>query len=596
MARNSIVRTILTVLAVLAVALAPRMHPVQAAPARAATCEAQVRVDGVLSWVTKPLDFCDATSTPQPTVTPTPLATATSVVTATSTAGATVTPTPAPPSGELTTVEHTATTTSTTVPNRWRFTGAWSHDSSNSWSTAVDATASLVFSGDQVALYSAKDAHHGSIGVRIDNGPETLIDLYAATRNASALVYTSPQQASGQHTLTVRVTGTKTAASTGVTASVDHAVIAGSTAPTNTPIVPTATPVAPTATPQSGGASGFVQRNGNAFSLNGQPYRANGINYHAAISRGDNGPCWEQPTTEATWQTHLQWAQASGINVLRVYIQPEHTNSGADFSKADRILAVAEQHNMKVMLVLENQWIWCQTMYKNASWYRGGYKAPYQGNALAGGFREYVQKVVTRYQDDPRIFAWQIMNEAESKVTSDTTNSGHSYGNDDTQADSLYLFTQDIAGLIKSIDANHLVTLGVIGVDGYGGTSGNWYVRLHQLPTIDFATHHDYYESQDFPGSSGGSLPNASTCSDSLACNLARANTTLNKPFIVDEIGIKAQDAAGRTARAGRFDRKYTALYANGADGTFPWTLVFDGDGYQINPGDPAGPVFADHQ
>ena len=44
---------------------------------------------------------------------------------------------------------------------------------------------------------------------------------------------------------------------------------------------------------------------------------------------------------------------------------------------------------------------------------------------------------------------------------------------------------------IKSIDPNHLVSLGTIG-SGQCGTSGDYYKQLHAIPTIDLCEVHDY--------------------------------------------------------------------------------------------------------
>jgi hypothetical protein len=93
------------------------------------------------------------------------------------------------------------------------------------WSTTPGSTATLTFTGTRVALHAVKDFDQGIAAVRVDNAAETSVDDYAATRNASGVVWTSPTLASGTHTLTVRVTGNRNAASAGTVVAIDYAEI-----------------------------------------------------------------------------------------------------------------------------------------------------------------------------------------------------------------------------------------------------------------------------------------------------------------------------------------------------------------------------------
>jgi hypothetical protein len=96
---------------------------------------------------------------------------------------------------------------------------------------------------------------------------------------------------------------------------------------------------------------------------------------------------------------------------------------------------------------------------------------------------------VTRYRDEPAIFGWMLMNEAE----------GRTAGGQDA-AEALYTFTRDMSAYVKALDQHHLVTLGTIG-GGQPGMHGANFERLHGLPTIDFADYHDYgHNEAPLPG------------------------------------------------------------------------------------------------
>jgi hypothetical protein len=114
---------------------------------------------------------------------------------------------------------------------QFNYVGTWKHcarcdkatyNNSNSWTFTPDDYAAFTFEGTQIEYYSVLDGHHGIVAVKIDDGAEVLVDLYGATRREDALVYTSPVLPYGTHRLTIRSTGQKNAASTGIVAAVDR--------------------------------------------------------------------------------------------------------------------------------------------------------------------------------------------------------------------------------------------------------------------------------------------------------------------------------------------------------------------------------------
>jgi hypothetical protein len=120
-----------------------------------------------------------------------------------------------------------------TGANQFRYTGAgWSHvvgtqvigsfDGTVSIDGTANDSAAFSFTGTQVKLYSSERSNRGIAGVSIDGGPETMVDMYSASDRGGALVYTSPVLAAGAHTLTVRITGTKNAASAGTIVCIDR--------------------------------------------------------------------------------------------------------------------------------------------------------------------------------------------------------------------------------------------------------------------------------------------------------------------------------------------------------------------------------------
>lgn len=79
-------------------------------------------------------------------------------------------------------------------------------------SNRVNATMTTTFTGQQIEIITDRDPYRGYMAVSIDNGPETLVNLYAASTTFQQVTYRSPVLTSGTHTIKVRVTGTKDAA------------------------------------------------------------------------------------------------------------------------------------------------------------------------------------------------------------------------------------------------------------------------------------------------------------------------------------------------------------------------------------------------
>ncbi|GAA2525281.1 glycoside hydrolase family 43 protein [Winogradskya humida] len=93
------------------------------------------------------------------------------------------------------------------------------------WTAATGATATFTFTGTQAALLSVRDVGNGIAAISVDGGAEQRVDFYGAIRVGENVNYLSPKLAYGTHTVRVRVTGEKNAASTAANISIDRAEI-----------------------------------------------------------------------------------------------------------------------------------------------------------------------------------------------------------------------------------------------------------------------------------------------------------------------------------------------------------------------------------
>lgn len=107
------------------------------------------------------------------------------------------------------------------VDTRNKYTGDWTifnhsafHNGTSTF-TLVNGVVEVTFIGKKIEWWTELAKNHGIVGLSIDGGPESMVDLYAnTTLNNTQKVWTSPDLAAGEHKLKIRFTGTKNAAAT----------------------------------------------------------------------------------------------------------------------------------------------------------------------------------------------------------------------------------------------------------------------------------------------------------------------------------------------------------------------------------------------
>jgi mannan endo-1,4-beta-mannosidase len=229
-------------------------------------------------------------------------------------------------------------------------------------------------------------------------------------------------------------------------------------------------------------------------------------------------------------------------------------------------------------VTLTNQWGDCENVsgspvYKFESWYQSDYKSTVDAG-MTTTYREWVQEVVTRYRDNPTILAWQMINEGETRTAGTWSCSS-------TANASVHNWAVDVSGLIKSLDSNHLVSLGTIGNGQCGTSTGTAYEDLHAISTIDLCEYHDYDSPTSLmPGDQWNGL----------ATRLSQCQAR-GKPMFIGEVGIKTSDFLSPATRAAYMDAKWSEQFGAGVVGVMPWEWATSGqnsgDGYSIGPNDP---------
>lgn len=293
--------------------------------------------------------------------------------------------------------------------------------------------------------------------------------------------------------------------------------------------------------------------------LNGAPHRFVGINLYTAF--------WGSRYAHSNDLTTAIPILAGKVNVARVFgFQASAITAGVrDWTDWDAALALFAANGIRVIVALTDQWgvdhyaISDTTLDRTIGWYQGGYKTTVEGVST---YRGWVIEAVTRYKDNPTIALWQLVNEGEARNPDGTCS--------ETPArDALRAFADDMAGLIKSIDPNHLAGLGTIA--GECGSNEADYAYIGAGANIDVMDWHDYGINSDGAPDPGHPL-GVDNAESGFTVSLARAVAN-GKVFIVGEAGINwSAFGITRDERATLFDAKLAAQFAAGSQGELLFT------------------------
>lgn len=306
----------------------------------------------------------------------------------------------------------------------------------------------------------------------------------------------------------------------------------------------------------------FVTIEDGKFVVDGQPYYFVGTNfwYGAILASTGEGGDRERLARE------LDNMHSLGIDNLRVLVGADgdcgvpskveptlqtapNVYNDTILDGLDWLLKEMSLRGMKAVLYLNNSWEWSGGYSQYLAWAKGE-KAPVPSVDGWPAYMEYVQEfvrndeakaifdtyvrdIVTRtnrytdikYTDDPAIFSWQIGN--EPRAFSD---------------DNKDLFAEWIghtARLIRSLDANHLISTGSEGKHGCEQDI-ELCERIHAFPEISYINIHiwPYNWGWIAPETMAEQLEEAEANTEAyIAEHLAFAER-LGKPVVIEEFGF----------------------------------------------------------
>jgi mannan endo-1,4-beta-mannosidase len=342
----------------------------------------------------------------------------------------------------------------------------------------------------------------------------------------------------------------------------------------------------------------FVRARGNRFVIAGKPFRFVGANVSVMYRDEDRA---RMPET-------LRQASLAGIRVVRVWASGEGGPNdigpvGADsadwprthpfrwapgnwneeaFVHLDNVIAEAGRNKLLVQLCLVNWWRDTGGVTQYLRWagitdaadekFRVGINTEramlfYTNDETRRLYREHLEKLVTRrntvtgtlYRDDPNIFGWELINEAQA-VTSRWA---------ERRA-----WMAEMSTYLKSLDPNHIIAPGDWGYRT-AAERLEW-LRDHQLPNIDYCDVHIY------PRDDGDSFVDSPNDLIEFIANRAAAAQALKKPLVFGEFGMGADGYKG-FSQAEWYRAYLEGNVRAGSAGAMFWILTPDvGRGYGV--------------
>ena len=312
--------------------------------------------------------------------------------------------------------------------------------------------------------------------------------------------------------------------------------------------------------------TGFVHKSGHQFTLNGKPYYFIGTNYWygGLLAIQKDSLAGKQRLIK-----ELDFMQAQGITNLRVLagaegkglinevnrvappLQPEQGIFDENVLHGlDYLLTEMGKRNMKAVLYLSNNWEWSggflqylnwngliadSTLRRKPGWdeLRDQVSMFYSCMPCKEAYASQLRYILTHkniytgipYTSDPAIMSWEIANEPRPMRPAAIP---HYTG-----------WIGDVSALIKSIDKQHLLT---IGTEGSIGTEQNMslYESVHNSKLIDYLTIHIWPKNWAwFPDTAiAQNLPAVINKTSAYINEHVLLANKLKKPLVVEEFGL----------------------------------------------------------
>ncbi len=209
---------------------------------------------------------------------------------------------------------------------------------------------------------------------------------------------------------------------------------------------------------------GFVKNTNCSFSLYDKPFRFIGTNVYELANLGST-----------ITKKIIEESAEAGFKVLRFWLF-ENKPVQEQIKKLNEICDAVQPYGIKLIVSLADKWGYLQYYKIDEDWYREGYQSNYL---------RYVKALTGELDNRNEIMIWELINEPETD-----------------SFDVFYDFAKITSEEIKSVNSNHMLSVGTVG--GVGDKFGSNFSifkksnfrKLYSLETLDAISLHDYsYDS-----------------------------------------------------------------------------------------------------
>ncbi|PMD37995.1 glycoside hydrolase family 5 protein [Hyaloscypha variabilis F] len=216
------------------------------------------------------------------------------------------------------------------------------------------------------------------------------------------------------------------------------------------------------------------------------------------------------PSTGTVWYQYLA-SSGSEINTGEYGLQ-----------RLDYVVASAEKYDVKLIINFVNNWSDYGGIAAYVAAFGGNSSTWFTDTESQAQYRTYIEAVVSRYTTSSAILSWELANEPRCSGCDVSV---------------IYNWAASTSAYIKSLDPNHMVTMGDEGFGPLPGSDGSypfttsaggydWQMNL-EISTLDFATYHLYPQSWGTSASWG----------DLWITTHAAACVNASKPCLLEEFG-----------------------------------------------------------